>query len=129
MDDLPEWYVATLAAQRAMTAQTWQVLVERGADEQLWLEFYFDAPDRAGAEELARFLVAETDFEIFTTHDEADAAVGPGWLVGGRTRELRASPEKLDEWVSFMVTAGAQHGRCVFDGWGVTVPSRALPVQ
>jgi hypothetical protein len=129
MDDAPEWYAATLAAQREMTARTWEVLVERGVEEHLWLEFFFDAPDRAEAEELARFLVTETDYEVLTTHDETDAAAGPGWLVGGRTRQLRASLPVLDEWVSFMVTAGAEHGRCVFDGWGVTVPTRELPVQ
>jgi hypothetical protein len=122
MGDVPEWHARTLAEQREMTAQSWRVLEERGIHEQrLRLEFYFDAPDGAAAETLATFLAAETDYELSMTPDEAEAKAGPGWLVGGRTGPTLVSREFLDQWVTSMVTEGAEHGRCVFAGWGATI--------
>ena len=129
MGDVPEWHARTLAEQREMTARTWTVLQDRGIHEQsLRLEFFFDAPDGAAAEALATFLATETDYELSTTPDEAEAKAGPGWLVGGRTRPTRVGPEFLDQWVTWMVTAGAEHGACVFAGWGASI-AVDLPVQ
>jgi hypothetical protein len=129
MGDAPEWHARTLAEQREMTAETWIALEDRGIHEQhLRLEFFFDAPDGSAAESLATFLAKETDYELSTTPDEAEAKAGPGWLVGGRTRPTRVSAEFLDQWVSWMVTAGAEHGECVFAGWGASV-AMDLPVQ
>jgi hypothetical protein len=130
MGDVQEWYDRTLAEQREMTAQTWRALQDHGIHEQsiLRLEFFFDAPDGAAAESLATFLATETDYELSTTPDEAEARAGPGWLVGGRTRPTRVSLEILDQWVSWMVGAGAEHGGCVFDGWGTSVPGDA-PIE
>jgi hypothetical protein len=37
------------------------------------------------------------------------------WIVTGWTRETALI---LNQWVAWMVTAGAEHGPCKFDGWG-----------
>jgi regulator of RNase E activity RraB len=128
MVERPDWYEQTLASQRAMTAQTWDELVSRGVHEEssLQLEFYFAAPGRAAAEQLARFLDAETGYELAIS-DEADPQ-DEGWLVNGRTKRMRVSREILDEWVTRLVTAGAEHGGCKFDGWGTSLPG-GLPIQ
>ena len=113
-----------------MTIETWNALQDRGVHEQsvLRLEFFFEAPDGAAAERLATFLARETDYELSTTPDEAEAQAGLGWLVAGRTRPTRVSLEILDQWVSWMVGAGVEQGGCVFDGWGTSIPS-GIPVE
>jgi regulator of RNase E activity RraB len=124
MDELPEWHDRTLAEQRQMTAETWNVLRERGVDEQtaLRLEFFYAAPDRESAELLATYLAREADYELATTADETEAAAAGAWLLRGRTRQTAVSLAILDQWVAWMVTAGAENGGCVFDGWGTSVP-------
>jgi Regulator of ribonuclease activity B len=130
MDDVPEWYERTLSEQREMTIQTWDALRDRGVHEEsvLRLEFFFDAPDGAAAESLATYLSTETGYELSITRDEVEAEAGLGWLVGGRTGPTRVSLEILDQWVIWMVGAGAEHGACVFAGWGTSIPS-GIPVQ
>jgi hypothetical protein len=125
VDGLPAWYEDTLLEQRQMTARTWDALRERGVDEQtaLRLEFFFDAPDREAAELLATYLARETDYELATTADEVEAAAAAAWLVRGRTGQTTVSLGILDQWVCWMVTAGAGNGECVFDGWGTSVPA------
>jgi hypothetical protein len=124
MEELPDWHDRVLSEQRRMTAETWDVLQQRGADERtpLRVEFFFDAPDRDAAELLATYLARETDYELALTSDELEAAAAAAWLVRGRTGQITVSGAILDEWVSWMVTSGARHGDCVFAGWGTTVP-------
>ena len=42
--------------------------------------------------------------------------------VRGSTQRTTISLDILDQWVEWMVAAGAEHGRCLFDGWGVQIP-------
>jgi hypothetical protein len=97
-----------------MNPETWGALREHGVTEQteLRLDFFYMAPDRESAETLARFLRDETDYEV-----EANAEG-----VAGSTQTTTVSAEVLDDWVTWMVLAGHEHGRCEFDGWGAEVP-------
>ena len=103
-----------IAKQQAMNTQTWAVLRERGVTEasELHLDFAYDAPSLAAAEQLAAFLRAETDYDV-----NADAG-----SVTGTTRSTTLSQTILDEWVEWMVLAGYENGRCKFDGWGTALP-------
>ena len=108
---------ATLRQQLAMNRETWKKLQEHGVDEttELRLDFFYDGPGEAEANELAAFLRAETDYEVAVDPEE-------GWAVNGTTRATTISLEILDDWVRWMVAAGAEHGGCEFDGWGAQVP-------
>jgi len=44
-----------------------------------------------------------------------------GWTLAGATRGTKISQEVLDQWVTWMLTAGSESG-CEFDGWGAQVP-------
>jgi hypothetical protein len=46
----------------------------------------------------------------------------PSWTVEGKTQPTAASLEILNDWVTWMVGAGAEHGACEFDGWGTQPP-------
>jgi hypothetical protein len=104
-----------LARQLAMNRQTWVALQAHGVteDTELRLDFSYVAPAHEQAEELARFLHQETDYEVRADGDS----------VSGSTQATTVSPEVLDQWVEWMVYAGAEHGRCEFDGWGTAVPN------
>jgi hypothetical protein len=111
-----------LAQQLEMNPRTWSALEERGVDARtlLVIEYSFTAPGRREAKSLVTVLRARTNF----TSDVI--AEGPRlrrrYRVVGHTQPATASVEMLDDWVTFMVTLGAKHGACRFDGWGVKVP-------
>jgi hypothetical protein len=42
------------------------------------------------------------------------------WRVEGNTQTTAVSLEILDQWVTWMVTAGKERG-CDFDGWGTQI--------
>jgi len=110
-----EWDLQdVLARQLAMNRQTWATLQEHGVTEEteLRLDFTYEAAGRDKADELAGFLRAETDYDV--TADNT--------TVSGNTQATAVSPEILDEWVTWMVLAGHEHGRCEFDGWGTAAP-------
>ena len=111
-----EWVQDVLARQLAMNAQTWEALQRYGVDEstELVLDFFYVAPSEHAAWELAAFLKAQTDYTIMVS-------TGP-YGVKGSTQPTAVSLEILDEWVDWMVSAGAEHGECEFDGWGAQVP-------
>ena len=102
-----------LARQLAMNRQTWATLQAHGVTEEteLHLDFTYKATDRDKADELAGFLRAETDYNVAA--DDTS--------VSGSTQATSVSPEILDQWVTWMVAAGYEHGRCEFDGWGTAV--------
>jgi hypothetical protein len=104
-----------LARQLAMTPQTWAALQENGVTEQtqLQLDFFYLAESRDQGEELARFLRSETDYDVRVEDDS----------VTGTTQPTTVSAAILEQWVEWMVYAGAEHGGCEFDGWGAAVPS------
>jgi hypothetical protein len=111
-----------LEQQLAMNPRTWSALEERGVDAQtlLVIEFSFTAPGKRQARELVKVLRERTNFSADVTGE------GPlrkrHWRVVGHTQPATASVEMLNDWVTFMVTLGAKHGACRFDGWGVKVP-------
>ena len=111
-----------LAQQLEMNPRTWSALEERGVNARtlLVIEYSFTAPGRREAKALVTVLRARTNFTSEVV------AQGPRlkrrWRVVGHTQPATASVEMLNDWVTFMVTLGAKHGGCRFDGWGVKVP-------
>jgi hypothetical protein len=120
----PEWFVATLAKQLEMNAQTWRALRARGVTEQstLTLDFSYFAPDGAAAERLRTFLVDETDYTV-QVHQQKKGLLRKAWIVEGRTQPTPVSLGLLNDWVRWMAAAGAEKGQCIFDGWGTSVSS------
>jgi hypothetical protein len=107
-----EWTPAEVVAQQqAMNAQTWATLQQHEVTEatELRLDFAYDAPSGAAAEQLAEFLRAETDYDV-----NADK----GSVTGTQLTTL--SPTILHD-VKWMVLAGYENGGCKFDGWGAAV--------
>lgn len=119
---VPGWYEETLARQLAMTPQTWSVLVGHGVDSdtELRLDFAFRAPTEEGAEALVSFLRLETDYEVDVDFER----VGDErtWSVIGLTHPTALDQTILEDWVRWMIAAGAAYGECRFDGWGASVP-------
>jgi hypothetical protein len=113
MAALPDWYEKTLALQLTMNPKTWAELQEHGVDEssQLRLDFFYDAPGEREAQSLTAFLRAETDYDVTADGSQEQ------WSVTGTTQPTAVSLEILNQWVDWMVTAGAEHA-CEFDGWG-----------
>jgi len=120
---LPSWYEETLAKQLGMNPTTWQTLQERGVTEesQLRLDFFFDAPGEREAATLAAALREETDYDVQVTSQKRAVLAKRTWHVTGATQPTAVTLEVLNNWVRWMVTAGATHGGCVFDGWGAKV--------
>jgi hypothetical protein len=44
------------------------------------------------------------------------------WSVTGSTQPTVVSLDILNQWVGWMVGAGAENGGCEFDGWGAQAP-------
>jgi hypothetical protein len=118
-----------LAQQLEMNPRTWAALEEKGVDEQtlLAIEFSFTAPGKQAARTLIKVLKTRTNF---VTELLADGTRWKRhWRVVGHTQPSTASLEMLNDWVTFMVTLGANNGDCRFDGWGVKVPERKTPSE
>jgi hypothetical protein len=110
------------ALQLAMNRQSWAKFVELGVTPgtPLALDFTFEARDRAAAEALAAYLQQNTNYQA-----EADEMAEPAgaWGVFGSTPAQGVTLEFLDEWVTWMIGAGA-HFECAFDGWGASLGKR-----
>jgi len=108
-----------MARQLEMTNTTWQMLVRRGLDptSKVRLDFTYLASDESDARALETFLREETDYDVRVASD----LVGRRW-VRGTTQSTQIDLEILRDWVEWMVLAGAENGRCVFDGWGTEIP-------
>ena len=106
-----------LARQLELTRATWARIRAHGVGEQaqLQLDFFFEAPSRARADELMRVLKQETDYDVRVVADE------DRWMVRGHTQPSPVTESMLEEWVDWMVTAGLQYD-CRFDGWGAELP-------
>jgi len=98
-----------LARQLAATRQMWAALQQHGVNEEteVTLEFYYQAASRQDAEQLARFLRQATVNDV-VLEDHA---------VSGTTQPIPIDAPFLDQWVEWMVYAGAEHGNCLFNGW------------
>jgi hypothetical protein len=115
---------ATLAFQLATNPQTWEVLLDNGVGEgtELQLDFFYLAPSQGQAETLVRFLRDETDYDVEAVPNKKGRFSKTTWTVSGNTQPTTVSLPILNEWVSWMVAAGADHGQCQFDGWGAEIP-------
>src|SRR5689334_15035007 len=97
-----DWVDDAIAHQIKMNARTWATLQSYGVGEttEITLDFFYDAPSEHSAWELAAFLRQETDYEVRVTKDG----------VKGSTQPTLVSLEILNQWVSWMISAGAEHG-------------------
>jgi hypothetical protein len=122
MIDEPEWYERILDLQLRENPGIWARFQEHGMDTSEWrLGFVYMAPGEDEAHELAGFLGEQTDYEVEVRSQRARRLAKPQWLVLGATRPTAVSLELLNEWVEWMVAAGAAHGPCAFDGWAAQV--------
>ena len=118
MSDAPEWYEQILELQLGRNPEAWARFRDQGVDqEELRLGFIYLAPSEAAAHELASFLWTQTDYEVEVHHQPVGEQTNPTWLVVGATQPTLLSLQMLDEWVQWMVAAGAAEGPCAFDGW------------
>jgi hypothetical protein len=113
-------YRRVLARQLTMNEQTWARLCAHGVTEAslLRLDFAFLAPDQRAAEALRTILVEQTDYDV--TVQPAPSSSRHAWSVTGTTQGTTVSLVILDQWVDWMVTAGAEND-CEFDGWGTRI--------
>jgi len=115
-----EHYEQILATQLAMNRQTWAVLQQHGVTEQsrLRLDFSYNAPNRKAADAMAALIQEQTDYDVRV--ESSGSFLRREWRVEGATQKTAISPEILDQWVTWMVTAGKERA-CDFDGWGTPV--------
>lgn len=121
---VPDWVEQTIASQQAMNRTSWVELQKHGVDEttDVGLEFFYVAPGEEEAARLVEYLRDETDYDVRAVSHKKGAFSRRTWIVTGKTRPTTISLEVLDEWVQWMVAAGAANGGCEFDGWGAQVP-------
>jgi hypothetical protein len=107
-----------------MNPQTWAALQEHGVDEStnLRLDFFYVAPGQTEAETLGEFLRLETEYDVDVHSVKKGMLSKKQWSVTGATQPTSVSLDILNQWVGWMVTAGAENGGCEFDGWGAQVP-------
>jgi hypothetical protein len=116
----PEWYERLLELQLKENPEAWARCVDDDIDEdELRLGFIYLAPGEAEGESLVAFLREETDYEVELHQQQTSLHSEPTWLVVGATQPAYLTLEILDEWVEWMVAAGASAGPCAFDGWSV----------
>jgi len=110
----------TLEKQLAMNQKTWRALQEHGVTltSELRLDFTYLASDQAAAKKLKALLEDQTDYDVHLK--SAGGLFDKHWTVVGTTQPTTISPEILDQWVTWMVTAGFESD-CQFDGWGTEV--------
>ena len=115
-------YRDLLNKQVAMNKQSWSALTARGVSttSELRLDFAFRAPNETAARDLTNLLSDQTDYEV-AVQGESASIFRKRWSVIGHTQPTMVSPEILDQWVDWMITAGLQSGDCEFDGWGTEV--------
>jgi len=113
-------YEEILAKQLAMNRETWAALQKHGITEQsqLRLDFSYNAPSRDAAETMRALIQNQTDYEVRVESD--GSFLRRKWRVEGTTQKTAISLKILDQWVTWMVTAGKERA-CDFDGWGTSV--------
>jgi hypothetical protein len=131
---MAEWYEQLLDLQLHRNRDIWAGLQERGvaADTMLRLGFIYVAPGEPEAQALVDFLREETDYDVNVRADrddgaDADAETDPddadAWFVIGMTQPTPVTLDLLDDWVEWMIAAGAAEGPCAFDGWAAQLVS------
>ena len=115
---MAEWYEQLHELQLRRNREIWAGLQAQGVDEQteLRLGFVYASPGLTEARELAAFLREETDYDVeVRARDEHGGE--EDWVVMGATQPTAVSLQLLDDWVEWMIAAGAAEGPCAFDGW------------
>jgi hypothetical protein len=113
-------YDDVLKRQLRMNSQTWAALQVRGItpESQVRLDFSYNALGRDAAKALVALIRNQTDYDVQAK--TTGGFLNRKWLVEGTTQATAISLEMLDQWVTWMVTAGIEQG-CDFDGWGASV--------
>lgn len=117
---MSEWYEQLLELQLRENRDIWAGLQEHGLGDGtlLRLGFVYVSPGEEEAGRLVTFLGQETDYTLDARlRDEAGDAESGEWVVTGTTEPTPVSLELLDDWVDWMIAAGAAAGPCAFDGW------------
>jgi hypothetical protein len=124
--DEPEWYERILDVQLGENPGIWARFQEHGLDAmELRLGFIYLAPGEDEAQQLAGFLREATDYEVEVRVQRKRRVAKPEWFVVGATQPTPVSLELLNEWVEWMVAAGAVEGPCAFDGWAAQALERS----
>lgn len=117
---MAEWYDDLLELQLRRNRDLWANLQEHiGGDDELRLGFVYLAPGEQEAQSLVAFLRAQTDYDVDVRSrldgdgDDAEMA----WFVIGTTQPTPLTIDVLDDWVEWMIAAGAAEGPAAFDGW------------
>ncbi len=117
---MAEWYDDLLELQLRRNRDLWATLQEHiGGDDELRLGFVYLAPGEQEAQSLVAFLRAQTDYDVDVRSrldgdgDDAEMA----WFVMGTTQPTPLTIDVLDDWVEWMIAAGAAEGPCAFDSW------------
>ncbi len=116
IDESDPRYRALLQRHLALNRATWRTLEQHGVAPAgaVRLEFAYRAPELRAAERLVDLLLDRTDYDASIQR----TGEGPSrYSVIGTTQPAPLTPERLDRWVEWMVSAGLEHG-CEFDGWG-----------
>lgn len=123
---MAEWYEQLLELQLRRNRDIWAGLQERGVaeDTDLRLGFIYVAPGEPEAQALVDFLHEETDYDVEARARRDDGPVDEdAWFVIGTTQPTPVTLELLDDWVEWMIAAGAVEGPCAFDGWAAQLVS------
>jgi hypothetical protein len=109
-----------LKRQLQMNSQTWAALQAHGVTPEslVRLDFSYNAPGRDAAKALVALVRNQTDYDVQAK--TSGSFLNRKWRVEGTTQSTVISLEILDQWVTWMVTAGKEQG-CDFDGWGTSV--------
>lgn len=112
------------ATQVVMSRHTWTALQARGVGDValLSLDYVYNAPNEAAARQLAAFLRDDSGYNARVVGQKSGRLARRTWTVAGTVDPTEISLPVLEDWVRWMVAAGAEHGACEFDGWGAPVP-------
>ncbi len=117
---MAEWYDQLLALQLRRNRELWAGVQERVGDgDELRLGFIYLAPGEEEGQSLVEFLRAETDYDadVRSRQDGDGDDAELSWFVMGTTQPTPLTIDMLDQWVEWMIAAGAAEGPCAFDSW------------
>lgn len=112
-----EWYDDLLELQLRENREIWSGVQEHlDESSQVRLGFVYRSPGEPEAQSLVAFLRAETDYDVDVRARRDDGPEGEvSWLVMGTTQPTPLTLDLLDDWVQWMIAAGAVEGPCAFD--------------
>ena len=107
-------YEKLLKQQLAMNVVTFEEFKKKelNPNAEFELDFFYYSKSKDGVNRLSDFLKEETDYHVETSENKGL------FSVKGHTQKTKINKQMLDDWVDWMVSAGAKFD-CDFDGWGV----------